>query len=151
MEDLALWVPEPRRLTAGGREIAVLPLPVGRLPAFYKAIQPVVTLLTTGLYVEAVEHHYEAVRATVAVGAGVEPDWIDGLMLDELVRLAAAVVGTNADFFRRRAAPAIREAQGETARSLGMAAAGAPSSPTSPATAPPRDKPSRSRSRSSPR
>lgn len=143
MEGLEVWTPEPRKVAAGGIEVAVRPLPLGRLAPFYRAVRPIAPLLAGGAYTLAIEADTPSVRAVIVAGAEVAPEWVDGLMLDEAIRLLQAVVAVNADFFRGRAAAALADAQAEMRRLFGDLTGaptgpdGASSSPSSPPGAPP--------------
>jgi hypothetical protein len=52
----------------------------------------------------------EAVITATAVASRRPKEWVEGLALDEAIRLAAAVFEVNADFFVQRVVPAVQHA-----------------------------------------
>lgn len=115
--------PECEVVTVGAREVEVRPLTVGALPAFVRAIRPVLpsvnavladvdgTTVTEGQIVELLGES-EAVIEAVCVATRVERAWLDEQTLDALVVLAAAVFKVNSDFFARALVPAVTAAAG---------------------------------------
>lgn len=105
--DLDIFTPEPRRVTVGGRTLDILPLKVGKLSAFAKALAPVGGSLMAGDLATPFVHGFEHLRAGIAIGAGVEEEWLEQLDADEFLTLGVAVVTSNSDFWRRRLLPTI--------------------------------------------
>jgi len=133
MQDLDTLCPSPLVVSAGGRTIEVTPIRVRELSPFARAVEPLVTALVRGEQVaRLLAEHTGSVIHAVAVGARVDPDWVEGLGLDELLDLADAVLTVNLDFFARRLQPRLVGA----AESLTGAMSTAGSSST-PASAPP--------------
>lgn len=124
MSGLDIFVPEPRVIRAGGRDWQVAPLPIGRFPAFHRALEPIAGALLQGNLLEAVAADYEACRRAVLVGTGTEDsDAIDDLMPDDFVALFGAVIEVNADFFLRRVRPALAELAAAVTRLIATAKA----------------------------
>src|SRR5579885_391434 len=89
MSDLEALIPQSVELIIDGEALAIKPLKVGQMPAFLRAISPVMQQLTAS-----------------------EIDWLalfgergDDLAADEAILLAAKVIEVNADFFARTVIP----------------------------------------------
>jgi len=107
MDGLGVFVPEPRRIEAGGKTVAVAPLKVRQVPAFARAIGPALQSLAAGDLAAVLGTHGDALIEAVAAATGEPADWLGELAPDEFLRLAAEVVEVNADFFVRRVAPTL--------------------------------------------
>lgn len=91
-----------------GARLEVTPIRVRELPAFARAIGPLLSAIEDGVDLAALlAAHPEAVIAATAIGARLPPEQVNDLALDELLALAFAVLEVNADFFARRIAPAM--------------------------------------------
>ncbi len=107
MDDLDKLIPQPAELTVGGESLVILPLKVGRLPDFLRAITPTLQQLNApqidwlGLFIE----HGDDLLQAVAIAVGKPRTWVDDLAADEAILLAAKVVEVNADFFTRTVLP----------------------------------------------
>nr|WP_064045944.1 DUF6631 family protein [Ralstonia solanacearum]OAI70848.1 hypothetical protein RSP597_15770 [Ralstonia solanacearum] len=107
MDDLDKLIPQPAELTVGGESLVILPLKVGRLPDFLRAISPVLQQLNAPqidwltLFIE----HGDDLLQAVAIAVGKPRTWVDDLAADEAILLAAKVVEVNADFFTRTVLP----------------------------------------------
>ncbi|MDB0529907.1 hypothetical protein LBW56_24900 [Ralstonia solanacearum] len=107
MDDLDKLIPQPTHLDAGGESLVILPLKVGRLPDFLRAITPTLQQLNApqidwlGLFIE----HGDDLLQAVAIAVGKPRTWVDDLAADEAILLAAKVVEVNADFFTRTVLP----------------------------------------------
>jgi hypothetical protein len=110
------------------RGLAIQPVSVGDLPAFFKAIEPVVKELAEGDILAALMRHADAVIEATAIGAGVERAWLEAQTPEVLVDLAARVLEVNADFFVRRVMPRLAEAAEKIAA---IGSGGTPGSPGS--------------------
>jgi len=101
MNDLDTLIPQGIELVIDGEPLAIKPLKVGQLPAFLRAISPVMQQLTTpeidwlGLF----GRHGEDLLTAVAIAVGKPRVWVDELAADEAILLAAKVIEVNADFF----------------------------------------------------
>lgn len=132
MEDLATFIPEPRRITVAGQEFAILPLKMRQLTAFAKAVTPLMPLLMELRYADIVVNHPDEARAAVAVATGASPEFLDDLYPDDFMALAGAVFEVNLDFFARRVLPTVRRNAGLVRQAMAVSA-GEPALPTSPA------------------
>lgn len=107
MNDLNTLIPQGIELVIDGEPLAVKPLKVGQLPAFLRAISPVMQQLTAseidwlGLF----GRHGEDLLTAVAIAVGKPRVWVDELAADEAILLAAKVIEVNADFFTRTVLP----------------------------------------------
>ncbi|MHA6910856.1 hypothetical protein ACQUJS_20960 [Ralstonia pseudosolanacearum] len=107
MDDLDKLIPQPAELTVGGEALVILPLKVGRLPDFLRAISPTLQQLKApqidwlGLFIE----HGDDLLQAVAIAVDKPRAWVDALAADEAILLAARVVEVNADFFTRTVLP----------------------------------------------
>lgn len=120
MSGLETMIPQPVVVSAGGREIAVTPIRVRELPAFMRAVEPIIGMIAAGGDMAALlAHNADAVIEATAIGARVERGFVDELELDELLGMAAAVLEVNADFFVQRLLPAFTAASERMAKKLG--------------------------------
>lgn len=117
---------------AGGKHVAVSPLRVRQIPAFTRAISPIMGPLLAGDMLAAVSVGGEDLVRAIAIATGESEEWLGDLLPDEFIQLAAAVVEVNADFFVHRLAPTLSTAG---ARAMSALTDGATSSPTSSRTA----------------
>lgn len=103
--------PVPLSIEIAGEKIELTPLKVGEVPAFARAVQPIAASLSASPnWLALLAEHGEAVIAAVAIATRRPVEWVAGLDLDEVVRLAEAVFGVNADFFIRRLLPSVTQA-----------------------------------------
>ena len=103
--------PVPLSIEIAGERIDLTPLKVGEVPAFARAVQPVVASLSASPdWLALLAEHGDALITAIAVATRRPVDWVAGLDLDEAVRLAEAVFGVNADFFIRRLLPSVTQA-----------------------------------------
>lgn len=128
--------PVPESLVIGGETLDIMPLKVGELPAFARAVRPLAGRLGPDPdWLRLLSDDGESVILALAIACRRPPEWVAGLALDDAIRLAEAVFGANADFFIRRVLPAITQ----LSTRIGQTTPGATSSPASsePATATP--------------
>ncbi len=92
------------------RGIAITPVTVGDLPAFFAAIEPIAAEVASGDILGALMRHADAVIAATAIGARVDRAWLEAQTPDVLVDLAAQVLEANADFFVHRVLPRLEAA-----------------------------------------
>lgn len=110
MADLETFAPVPRIVTLNdGTELQVLPLRLGRMPAFTKAVKPIAGSLFVADYFTILEEHPQAAIDTICA-AGFAPAMAQALYQDETVRLLSAIYEVNGDFFIQRLRPAMTQA-----------------------------------------
>lgn len=109
MSDLDILIPQPVEMIIGGESLAIKPLKVGQMPAFLRAITPVMKQITNGEidWLALFGEHGDDLLSAVAIALGKPRAWVDELAADEAVLLAAKVVEVNADFFTRAVMPKI--------------------------------------------
>lgn len=107
MSDLSTLIPQAVELTIGGETLAIKPLKVGQMPAFLRAIAPVMQHLTrTEIdWLALFGERGEELLAAIAIAVGKPRPWVDELAADEAIMLAAKVIEVNADFFTRTVIP----------------------------------------------
>ena len=109
MDDLNTLAPTPVTLTVGGESVAITPLRIGELPAFTRAIAPVIAEMKgSGLdWLAVFGTHGESVFTALAVATRKPREWIESLAADEAILLVATVIEVNSDFFARRVLPKV--------------------------------------------
>ena len=118
-DTFAALPPVPVTLVIGGERLDLTPLKVGDVPAFARALQPVVASLSASPdWLALLAEHGEAVIDAVAIASRRPPEWVTNLALDDAVRLAEAVFEVNADFFIQRVLPSLTEAATRVSQTL---------------------------------
>ncbi|MGH8521943.1 MAG: hypothetical protein ACREU9_11115 [Gammaproteobacteria bacterium] len=99
-------------MVVGGKTLEVVPLTVGQLPAFARAIRSLAPALQGGEadWLGLLAEHGESMIAAVGIATGLKHEDLAGLPPDEFVALAAALMEVNMDFFVRRLTPAVNAA-----------------------------------------
>ena len=107
MNDLEQLIPQPVELTVGGETLAIKPLKVGQMPAFLRAISPVMQHLTRAEidWLTLLGDQGDDLLAAIAIAVAKPRQWVDDLAADEAILLAAKVIEVNADFFTRTVLP----------------------------------------------
>lgn len=138
--EFAALPPLPVSIEIRGEVLDLMPLRVGELPAFVRAIRPFAERLTTAIdWLGICADHGEALLEALALASRRPRLWIEGLDLDEAIRLAEALLEVNADFFVRRVSPEIDRVASRLAARTHAIVGRMPSSASSPpATATPR-------------
>ncbi len=143
---LAELVTVPETLTLAGVNLTLTPLVMRDLPAFQKAIRPIVAGLkdvdlNDGLNFAQVQSallaNLEDTMTAVAIMAKADRPWLEGLAIDDFITLTARALRINADFFMTRILPTLNlELEGLVA-TLTTGRTGSPSPPdlSAPATA----------------
>lgn len=133
LEELGALAPTPRELTIAGATLEVLPLRVGQIPPFLRAAGPLIAEIGLAQpdWIYLFSEHGERLIEAIGIAVGRPAAWVAALEGDEAIRLAAAVLEVNADFFIRRMAPAMVGLAQALERALPAAAGPAPSSASS--------------------
>ena len=107
MNDLEQLIPQAVELTVGGETLAIKPLKVGQMPAFLRAISPVMQHLTRAEidWLALFGEQGDDLLAAIAIAVAKPRQWVDDLAADEAILLAAKVIEVNADFFTRTVLP----------------------------------------------
>lgn len=107
MSDLDTLAPASVKLIVGGEAIALKPLKVGQMPAFLRAVSPVMQSLSKPEidWLALFGERGDDLLSAIAIAVGKPRDWVDDLAADEAILLAAKVIEVNADFFTRTVIP----------------------------------------------
>ena len=134
MNDLEKLIPIAVELTVGGETLAIKPLKVGQMPAFLRAISPVMQHLTRAEidWLALFGEQGDDLLAAIAIAVAKPRQWVDDLAADEAILLAAKVIEVNADFFTRTVLPKL---DGLFTRAKGLAPETAPASGSTPSSA----------------
>ncbi|SFM13025.1 hypothetical protein [Nitrosomonas communis] len=91
--------------------IDITPIKIGELPAFSRAVQPIVAHLSASPdWLALVAEHGEPLINALTIATRRSREWIAGLELDDAIKLASTVFEVNADFFIQRLLPSVTEA-----------------------------------------
>jgi hypothetical protein len=109
MSDLDTLIPTGVELIIAGEPLTIAPLKVGQLPAFLRAIAPVMQSLTAGEidWLALFGDRGHDLLSAIAIAVGKPRTWVDELAADEALVLAAKVIEVNADFFTRTVMPKV--------------------------------------------
>lgn len=113
MNELETLIPQPVDVKIGGEQIKILPIKVGKLPAFIRAVAPFFDVFKQGENVDFLAllgQHGESVLDACAIGSGLTRTQIDDLDPAQLVQIAQAIVEVNMDFFIHWLLPSITAA-----------------------------------------
>ena len=104
MSDLDKLVPQAFEITLAGESVAVKPLKVGQMPAFLRAITPVMQQIGgEGIdWLALFGERGDDLLTAVSIAIGKPRAWVDALDADEAILLAAKVIEVNADFLPGR-------------------------------------------------
>ena len=107
MSDLDKLVPQACEITLAGETVSVKPLKVGQMPAFLRAITPVMQQINgDGIdWLALFGQQGDDLLTAVSIAVGKPRAWVDDLAADEAIVLAAKVIEVNADFFTRTVMP----------------------------------------------
>ena len=111
MSDLDKLVPQAVELSLAGEIVAIKPLKIGQMPAFLRAITPVMQQLGgNGIdWLALFGEHGDDLLTAVSIAIGKPRAWVDALDADEAILVAAKVIEVNADFFTRTVMPRLNE------------------------------------------
>jgi hypothetical protein len=107
MSDLDTLIPTATSVSVAGETLAIKPLKVGQMPAFLRAISPVMHQITaTDIdWLALFGERGEDLLSAISIAVGKPRSWVDDLAADEAILLAAKVIEVNADFFTRQVIP----------------------------------------------
>ncbi|SCK61189.1 hypothetical protein VAR608DRAFT_6999 [Variovorax sp. HW608] len=129
MSDLDKLVPQAFEITLAGETVAIKPLKVGQMPAFLRAITPVMQQIGRDRidWLALFGERGDDLLSAVSIAIGKPRAWVDALDADEAILLAAKVIEVNADFFTRTVMPRL---DGLIARTSATVVAGSTPSST---------------------
>ena len=104
MSDLDTLIPTALTVSVAGETLAIKPLKVGQMPAFLRAISPVMHQITAADvdWLALFGDRGEDLLSAIAIAVGKPRGWVDDLAADEAILLAAKVIEVNADFFGKK-------------------------------------------------
>ena len=107
MSDLETLIPQAVELVIDGEPLVIRPLKVGQMPAFLRAITPVMQQIGgDGIdWLALFGERGDDLLTAVSIAVGKPRAWVDDLAADEAILLAAKVIEVNADFFTRTVMP----------------------------------------------
>ena len=111
MSDLDKLVPQACEITLADETVSVKPLKVGQMPAFLRAITPVMQQINSnGIdWLALFGQQGDDLLTAVSIAVGKPRAWVDDLAADEAIVLAAKVIEVNADFFTRTVMPRLED------------------------------------------
>ena len=114
MSDLETLIPQAVELVIDGEPLAIKPLKVGQMPAFLRAITPVMQQIGgDGIdWLTLIGERGDELLTAVSIAIGKPRAWVDELAADEAILLAAKVIEVNADFFTRMVMPRLNGEMG---------------------------------------
>ena len=114
MSDLETLFPQAVELVIDGEPLAIKPLKVGQMPAFLRAITPVMQQIGgDGIdWLALFGERGDDLLTAVSIAVGKPRAWVDELAADEAILLAAKVIEVNADFFTRTVMPRLNGEMG---------------------------------------
>lgn len=126
MSDLDKLVPQAVEISLAGDVVAIKPLKIGQMPAFLRAITPVMQQLgSNGIdWLALFGEHGDDLLTAVSIAIGKPRAWVDALDADEAILVAAKVIEVNADFFTRTVMPRLNEQMGGLFEQASTATAG---------------------------
>lgn len=132
MSDLETLIPQAVELVIDGEPLAIKPLKVGQMPAFLRAITPVMQQIGgDGIdWLALFGERGDDLLTAVSIAVGKPRTWVDALDADQAILLAAKVLEVNADFFTRTVLPRLDGLIARTSAAAAMATAGSTSSST---------------------
>ena len=114
MSDLDKLFPQAVEISLAGEVVAIKPLKIGQMPAFLRAITPVMQQLGgDGIdWLALFGEHGDNLLTAVSIAIGKPRAWVDALDADDAILVAAKVIEVNADFFTRTVMPRLNEQMG---------------------------------------
>ena len=132
MSVLEALIPQAVELVIDGEPLAIKPLKVGQMPAFLRAITPVMQQIGgDGIdWLALFGQQGDDLLTAVSIAVGKPRAWVDELAADEAILLAAKVIEVNADFFTRTVMPRLDGLIARTGATVAMATGGSTPSST---------------------
>jgi hypothetical protein len=126
MIDLETLIPQAVELVIDGEPLAIKPLKVGQMPAFLRAITPVMQQIGgDGIdWLALFGERGDDLLTAVSIAVGKPRAWVDALDADQAILLAAKVIEVNADFFTRTVMPRLDELIAQTSAAVAVTTAG---------------------------
>ena len=135
---LTALVNNAESLTLAGVTLSLTPLVMRDLPAFQRAIRPLVAglkdmNLNDGVNFAQVQSallaNLEDTMTAVAIMSKTDREWLEGLAVDDFITLTARALRINADFFMTRILPTLNRELEDLVTTLTAGRTGSPSPP----------------------
>ena len=132
MSDLETLIPQAVELVIDGEPLAIKPLKVGQMPAFLRAITPVMQQIGgNGIdWLALFGERGDDLLTAVSIAVGKPRAWVDALDADQAILLAAKVLEVNADFFTRAVMHRLDGLIAQTSAAVAVTTAGSTPSST---------------------
>ena len=132
MSDLETLIPQAVELVSDGEPLAIKPLKVGQMPAFLRAITPVMQQIGgDGIdWLALFGERGDDLLTAVSIAVGKPRAWVDALDADQAILLAAKVLEVNADFFTRTVMPRLDGLIAQKSAAVAVTTAGSTPSST---------------------
>lgn len=107
-KDLATLIPAVMKVMVADEEMNIQPFLWKQFREVAKLIQPIrMSMGTDGELdlMKLVADHGDEVTAIIGIATGKSREWVEALALDYVLRLAAAILQVNRDFFSQKLAP----------------------------------------------
>lgn len=132
MSDLETLIPQAVELVIDGEPLAIKPLKVGQMPAFLRAITPVMQQIGgDGIdWLALFGERGDDLLTAVSIAVGKPRAWVDALDADQAILLAAKVLEVNADFFTRTVMPRLDGLIAQKSAAVAVTTAGSTPSST---------------------
>lgn len=132
MSDLESLIPQAVELVIDGEPLVIKPLKVGQMPAFLRAITPVMQQIGgDGIdWLALFGERGDDLLTAVSIAVGKPRAWVDALDADQAILLAAKVIEVNADFFTRTVMPRLDGLIAQTSAAVTVTTAGSTPSST---------------------
>lgn len=100
--------PKAVTISIAGEDVAISPIRVKQLPSFTRAVSPLISNIIQGdSPAVLVATNADDVIAAVSAASNLSVEAIGELEVDDLIKLAGAVIEVNLDFFIRRVLPQV--------------------------------------------
>lgn len=111
-DSLEIISPPTKTISFMGRELVLSPVRMGKMQEFTLAVRPIandlfMALEGTGDILQTIELHNDRMITAVAVATGIDRKDLEGLLMDDFLKLTEEVIAINADFFVRRLIPTL--------------------------------------------
>lgn len=109
MRELDSLGPPAGAVSVGGETLEVKPLTVGQLPAFLRAVGPILNKLTAPEidWLNLLALRGDELLVALAIATGQPREWVNDLRPDEALLLAAKVIAVNAEFLTGTVLPTL--------------------------------------------
>lgn len=107
ISELEVLFPAGKTLHIGDDTLVIKPLTAGQYPSFFRCIQPMTGLFESASidWMTLLCEYGSDVLMAISIAIEKPRGWINSLMPDQVLLIAAAIIEVNADFFSKRLIP----------------------------------------------